>query len=162
MLQYRKSIPALVLKSFPHIILSHDGLTSFSITIHEMLPQKLSFHAKFKFCVKILPNHCGIRFFFKLERNFQHWFASNKTLGNVFTLDLLSGFENQQEPKGSPGSISPVPVSIQCTVVEHVNEGWTTPYDFHVLHSSISICGVCFILTFNVICRMQFKELFCF
>ena len=50
MLQYRKSIPALVLKSFPHIILSHDGLTSFSITIHEMLPQKLKnelFETKF-------------------------------------------------------------------------------------------------------------------
>ena len=85
MLQYRKSIPALVLKSFPHIILSHDDLTSFSITIHEILPQKLNFHAKFKFCIKILPDHCGIRFFFKLERNFQHWLASNKTLGNVLT-----------------------------------------------------------------------------
>ena len=63
MLQYRKSIPALVLKSFPHIILSHDDLTSFSITIHEILTQKLNFHAKFGFCIKILPNHCGIKIF---------------------------------------------------------------------------------------------------
>ena len=82
MLQYRKSIPALVLKSFPHIILSHDDLTSFSITIHEILPQKSNFHAKFKLCIKISPNHSGIRIFCKLERNFQHWLTTNKTLGN--------------------------------------------------------------------------------
>ena len=63
MLQYRKSIPALVLKSFPHIILSHDDLTSFSITIHEILPQKSNFQAKFEFYTKILLNHSGIRLF---------------------------------------------------------------------------------------------------
>ena len=82
-----KSISALVLKSFPHAMLIwRVFLWQFIKFCHEIqtFVDNSILHKKTR------QISAGWETLCKLERNFQHWLATNKTLGNVFRYTTYS------------------------------------------------------------------------
>ena len=83
-----KSILALMLKSFPPIFEIWRFILNFVNCDRKKINKNSSKHQRIRNQAKIVSDDAFSEDVIKLETNFQHWLATNKTLGNDYTCNL--------------------------------------------------------------------------